>query len=302
MTNRAERSVLAVPGSSWKMIEKGVASNADIVFLDLEDAVAPDQRPTARENVACAFSRLDWGTKPRVYRVNDVRSPDCHRDLLGVLMAAGRLVDVIIVPKVDSVADVHFIDAFLFQLETDVGRRLGSIGIEVQIESAAGLVNCEAIASASARIEALVFGPGDFAASVGMPVDVIGAPNEWDASFRGIRLQYALSRILTAARANGLRAIDGPYAEFRDLDGLRASGRMTRALGFDGKWCIHPAQIDVVNEVFSPTERELATARDIVRAYEAALAAGAGSAAMDGAMIDAASLRMARRTLGFKQE
>ena len=162
--------------------------------------------------------------------------------LLGVLTDAGRNVDVIIVPKVDSVADVHFVDLFLNQIECAIGRASGSIGIEVQIESAAGLANCDAIAGASPRIEALVFGPGDFAASVGMPVGAIGVPNEWDAGFPGLRLQYALSRILIAARANGLRAIDGPYADFRDSDGLRASPESPRA--WPGWQVVHPSGAD----------------------------------------------------------
>jgi citrate lyase beta subunit len=300
--NRVERSVLAVPASSWKMIEKGASSNADLVFLDLQDAVAPGARAAARTNVARAFQELNWGAKPRVFRINDVRSPECHRDLLGVLTDAGRNVDIIIVPKVDSVADVHFVDLFLNQIECAIGRASGSIGIEVQIESAAGLANCDAIAGASPRIEALVFGPGDFAASVGMPVGAIGVPNEWDAGFPGLRLQYALSRILIAARANGLRAIDGPYADFRDPDGLRASTRIARGLGLDGKWCIHPAQIEIVNEVFTPTGAELDAARAVIAAYETAIASGKGSARIAGAMIDAASLRMAQRTLGLEHE
>ena len=296
MIERA-RSVLAVPGSSWKMIEKGVASSADVVFLDLEDAVAPQMRAAAREHVVRAFKDLDWGGKARVYRVNDVRSADCHRDVIDVLGREGTAVDAIIVPKVDSVADIHFIDVLLGQLERAAGREHGSIGIEAQIESAAGLANCEAIAAASPRLQALVFGPGDFAASLGMPAGAIGVPNAWDAGFAGYRLQYALSRMVVAARANGLRAIDGPYADFQDFDGLRTSSRITRALGFDGKWCIHPAQIDVVNEIFSPTEREVFVARGVIDAYEAALAGGQGSAHVNGVMIDAASVRLARRVI-----
>ena len=297
-----ERSVLAVPGSSWKMIEKGARSEADLAFLDLEDAVAPAERPAARANIARAFRELDWRGKRRVFRINETRSPDCHRDLIEVVSGAQGLIDLVIVPKVDGRDDIVFVDRLLAQVERGLGLDVGSIDIEAQIETAAGLANCEAIAAASPRLEALVFGPGDFAASLGMPVGAIGVANEWDAAYPGHRLHYALSRILVAARANGLRAIDGPYADFRDAEGFRRSCEIARALGYDGKWCIHPAQIEIVNEVFSPAEAELAAARAVVEAYDSALASGRGAARMDGTMIDAASLRMARRTLGLDRQ
>jgi citrate lyase subunit beta/citryl-CoA lyase len=253
--------------------------------------------------VARAFRDLDWGGKPRVCRVNDVRSPDCWRDLTEVLAAAGGLVDAIIVPKVESDGDLAFVDRLLGQIEPGLGRAVGSIALEAQIETAMGLVNCEVIARATPRLTSLVFGPGDYAASLGMPVDAIGVPNEWDRRYPGARFGYAMSRIVTAARAAGIRAIDGPYADFRDDDGLRASCWTSRALGFDGKWCIHPGQIAIVNEAFTPSAAEIERAASVVRAYDAALKSGSGAARTgSGTMIDAASLRMARATLAAAGE
>jgi citrate lyase subunit beta/citryl-CoA lyase len=199
-------------------------------------------------------------------------------------------------PKVSRAEDVHTVSTILSSLETAIGRRV-AIGLEAQIENAAGLVHCEAIAVASPRLEALVFGPGDYAASVGMPHSAIGTLDLWDADYPGHRWDYALQRILVAARASGCRAIDGPYADFRDLDGFRISCLTARALGYDGKWCIHPAQVPVANEVFTPNQREVAWAREVIAANDEAERVGRGSFALKGQMIDAASVRMARATL-----
>jgi citrate lyase beta subunit len=286
---RRWRSELAVPGSSERMIAKALGSDADVVFLDLEDAVAPAEKVAARETVARALRSGAWGDKARAYRVNPLDSPNFYRDLIEVVEAVEGELDVVVVPKVNRPEDVYVVATLLAQLEAAVGlpRR---IGLEVQIETAAGLANCERIAAASDRIEALTFGPGDFAASAGMPAAKIGMPDEWDA-------RYPMSRIVIAARAAGVRPIDGPYADFRDLEGLRRSAEIARALGFDGKWCIHPAQIAVVNEVFTPSADEIAWARRVVAALGSAERSGEGAVAIDGQMIDAASIRMARRTL-----
>ncbi|MBX6341012.1 MAG: CoA ester lyase [Thermomicrobiaceae bacterium] len=293
---RVERSVLAVPASNWRMIEKGVASGADVVLLDLEDAVAPEAKAEARQSVARALCELDWGRSARAYRVNALDTPYFYRDLIDVVEAAGDRLDLVILPKVNRPEDVYLVDTLLSQIEASRGLTR-PIGIEAQIETAEGLVNCERIVATSLRLEAIVFGPGDYAASVRMPVAAIGAPDEWDALYPGHRFHYPMHRILAAGRAAGLRVIDGPYANFRDPEGCRQASRVARALGYDGKWCIHPSQIAIVNEVFSPTEQEVAWARRVVAAYEAAEREGRGAVAIDNTMIDAASIRMARNTL-----
>jgi len=295
-TGRPSRSVLICPASDARKVARAVASNADLAILDLEDAVAAGGKAGARASVVAAFRDLDWGRKPRAWRVNAVDTAWCYRDLIEVVEAAPELADLVVVPKVADPAQIAFVDSLLGGLEAATGRTR-PIGIEVQIESAAGLANCRAIAAASPRLEALVFGPGDFAASVGMPLAVIGTPDRWDVAYPAHRWGYAMHEILVAARARGLRAIDGPYAAFRDLDGLRCSCETARALGYDGTWCIHPDQIAVANEVFSPTPDEVGHARATLAAYERSVAEGRGALALDGVMVDAASLRMAEATL-----
>jgi citrate lyase subunit beta/citryl-CoA lyase len=296
MTERAERSVLSTPGSNPAMIAKALATDADLVMIDLEDAVAPDAKPGARAVVATALCEGDWRGRPRTFRMNGLDTPWFVRDLLEVIEGAEGAVDLIVMPKVSRAEDVHTVSTILASLETALGST-ETIGLDTQIENAAGLVHCEAIALASSRVEALVFGPGDFAASIGMPHSAIGTLDHWDADYPGHRWDYALQRILVTARATGRRAIDGPYADFRDLDGFRISCLTARALGYDGKWCIHPAQVPVANEVFTPNEREVAWAREVLAANDEAERAGRGSFALKGQMIDAASIRMARATL-----
>ena len=294
---RAARSLLAVPATKRKMVEKALASDADGVFLDLEDAVAPDDKPGAREDVARALRELDWRGRPRLFRANALDTPYFYRDLIEVIEAAGDSLDAVMIPKVNRPEDLHAVAILLFQLELAMNLDVETIRLEAQIESAEGLINADAIARATPRLTALHFGPGDFAASVRMPQTSIGTSDEWDEAYPGHRFHYAMQRIVVAARAAGLRVLDGPVADYGDDEGLRESCRVARSLGFDGKWCIHPAQIETVNEVFSPTEREIEWARKVVAAYEEANAAGSGSASVDGLMIDAASIRMARTTL-----
>jgi citrate lyase subunit beta/citryl-CoA lyase len=296
---RTERSELAVPASNPRMIDKALASDADVAFLDLEDAVAPSEKPHARAHVIAALLDKDWHGKPGAYRINALDSPFCYRDLIEVVEAAGDRLDFVVVPKVNRPEDVHVVATLLGQIEQSVGidRR---IGIEVQIETAEGLINCERIAAASPRVEAIIFGPGDYAASVAMPLTQIGVPDEWDDSYPGHRWHYPMSRLLVAGRAAGIRVVDGPFADFRDEEGFRRSCRVARALGFDGKWCIHPAQIAIANEVFSPSAAELAWAQKVLDTYAAATASGLGAIAIDGKMIDAASIRMAERTLAIR--
>lgn len=291
---RVSRSVLATPGSNPRMIEKALASEADVVMIDLEDAVAPAEKVAAREVVAAKLREGDWRGRPRTFRINALDTPWFARDLVSVHDLADGQIDLIVLPKASGPADVHTVSTILASLEAPDRQ---PIMLDVQIESAAGLVHCEAIAGCSARVASLVFGPGDFAASVRMPLSAIGMPDTWDALYPGHRWDYALQRILVAARAAGALAIDGPYADFRDLEGFRRSCFVSRALGYDGKWCIHPAQVPVANEVFAATAEEISWAEEILDANAAAEAEGRGSFALHGQMVDAATLRMAAATL-----
>ena len=295
------RSLLAVPAGSPKMIEKALGSGADAVFLDLEDAVAPGEKAGARGAVIRAVRDLDWDGRPTVYRMNALDTPYFYRDVLEVVEAAGETLDKILVPKVNRPEDLHTLDTLLGGIEAATGLAPGKIKLEAQIESAEGLTNIDDISGATSRLEALHFGPGDYAASIGMPQASIGVTDEWDEVYPGHRFHYVMHRILVAARAAGLRAIDGPVADYGDEEGLRKSALRARSLGFDGKWCIHPAQIDVVNEVFSPAEKEIEWAEKMVAAYEEANAAGSGAVSVEGKMVDAASIKMARNTLSLAQ-
>ena len=293
---RAERSVLATPGSNPRMIAKALASDADVVMIDLEDAVAPEAKAAARVAVAEALRDGDWRNRPRTFRINALDTPWFVHDLVEVIEASRGKVDLIVVPKVGRSEDVHTVATILSSLEAAVGAQQ-AIGLESQIENALGLAHCDAIAASSPRIEALVFGPGDYAASVRMPQAAIGMPDRWDRDYPGHRWDYPLHRILVAARAAAVRAIDGPYADFRDHDGFRRSCLTARALGYDGKWCIHPDQIPFANEVFTPDEAEIAWAREVLDANAEAEREGRGSFALNGQMVDAATLRMAHSTL-----
>ena len=294
---RAPRSVLAVPGSNLGMAEKALVSAADVVFLDLEDAVVPDEKADARGKIVRALKELDWRNRLTLYRANALDTPYFYGDVIEIVEGAGERLDALMVPKIQRPEDLHVVATLLYQIELSVGLEPGGIRIEAQLESAEGLVNVDGIARATQRLTALHFGPGDYAASVRMPQRSIGTMDEWDEVYPGHRFHYAMHRIVVAARAAGLRAVDGPVADHRDEEGLRESCLVARSLGFDGKWCIHPAQIETVNDVFSPTEEEVEWARKVVQAYEEANAAGHGAISVDGQMIDAASVRMARNTL-----
>ena len=293
----AARSLLAVPASNRRMVEKALASEADAVFLDLEDAVAPEKKAGAREDVARALGELDWGGRPTLFRVNALDTRWFYRDVVEVVEAAGDALDAVLVPKVNRPEDLHAVAVLLYGIELETNLPPGKIALEAQVETAEGLTNIDAVVRSTDRLGALHFGPGDFAASLGMPQTSLGTRDEWDEAYPGHRFGYAMQRIVVAARAAGLRAVDGPVADHRDEEGLRAACRLARALGFDGKWCIHPAQVPIVNEVFSPTEGEVTWARRVVEAYEEANAAGSGAISVDGQMVDAASIKMARNTL-----
>lgn len=292
---RPRRSELAVPAGNTRFVDKALASDADLVFLDLEDGVAPEARASARRAAVAALLREDWGSQLRAVRVNATSSPWYYEDLIGVVEAAGSRLDIVIVPKVEEPGDVYMTARLLEQIETRHG--FGRpIAIEAQIETARGMLQVEAIAAAGRRLDALTFGPGDYAASIGAPVLAIGGEA---AGYPGHLWHAALSRIVVAARAYGLQAIDGPYGAFRDPAGLTRSAGLARALGCDGKWAIHPSQLAPINAAFSPSAAELERAQAIVERYERATGVEArGAVALDGELIDAASLRMARRTLG----
>ena len=279
------------------MVEKALASEADAVFLDLEDAVAPDEKARARKDTIDALKGLDWRGRPKLYRANALDTPFFYRDVIEVVEGAGDSLDAVMVPKVGRPEDLYAVATALAQLELAIGLERGRIGLQAQIESAEGLTNADAIARATDRLEVLHFGPGDFSASLRMPQTSIGTMDEWDAAYPGHRFGYAMQRIVVAARTAGVRVMDGPVADLGDEEGLRRGCLVARSLGFDGKWAIHPAQIEVVNEVFSPTEREIEWAEKVVAAYEEANAAGSGAVSVDGQMVDAASIRMARNTL-----
>ena len=288
---RLHRSELAVPGSRPELFEKAAASQADYVFLDLEDAVAPDEKEAARRNVIEALGDIDWhrSSKTVSVRINGLDTHYMYRDLIDVMEQAGAYVDTILVPKVGVPGDIYTVDALLTQLEQAMGLS-NRVGVEALVETALGMANVEAVAASSPRLEALHFGVADYAASCRARTITIGGLNP---DYPGDQWHSALSRMLVACRANGLRAVDGPFGDFGDPDGFIAGARRAAVLGYDGKWAIHPSQIDLANDVFTPPESEVDQARRMLRALEEAAAAGRGAAQLDGRMIDAASARMA---------
>jgi citrate lyase subunit beta/citryl-CoA lyase len=288
---RLQRSELAVPGSNPGMFEKAAASGADCVFLDLEDAVSPGDKDTARTGVIEALGDIDWSGlgKTISVRINGIDTHYMYRDVVDVVEQAGQHLDTIMIPKVGVPADVYMVDAMVTQIETAMGLTQ-RIGIEVLIETTLGMANVEAIATSSSRLEAMHFGVADYAASCRARTTSIGGLNP---DYPGDQWQAALSRMLVACRAYGLRPIDGPYGDFNDPDGFMLGARRAAALGYEGKWAIHPSQVDLANEVFSPLEEEVERAGLILAALAEAEAEGRGAAQLDGRMIDAASARMA---------
>jgi malyl-CoA/(S)-citramalyl-CoA lyase len=306
-TPRLHRSELAVPGSTPELFEKAARSAADVIFLDLEDAVAPDDKEQARRNVIAALNDLDWGAKTVSVRINGLDTPYMYRDVIEVVENCPRL-DLLLIPKIGVPADIYAVDVLVTQIE-QAGRRAKHIGFEVLIETALGLANVEAIAQSSKRLEAMCFGAGDFAASTRARTTVIGGLNpdygvlsDRDAS--GVRHYHpgdqwhaAQARILTACRAYGLRPIDGPFGDFKDSDAFLAAARRAAAIGFEGKWAIHPSQIQLANQIFSPAAEEVEKARRIVAAMAEAAREGKGAVQLEGRLIDLASIRMAQNLL-----
>ncbi|MGH9118468.1 MAG: HpcH/HpaI aldolase/citrate lyase family protein [Acidimicrobiales bacterium] len=287
------RSCHAVPASNPRFVDKAQGLAADMVFLDLEDSVAPKEKEAARKTVAEAVREGDWGDKVVCVRVNDWSTKWTVFDIVEVVGHAGERLDEIMLPKVENAAQVVAADMVLRQVEIDAGLPVGHVGLEAQIETTTGLINVEAICAASSRLETIVFGPADFAASMEMPVLTGGVQIP---DYPGDHFHYVLAKILMAGRANGLQVIDGPYLKIRDLDGLRDYSQRARTLGYDGKWTLHPDQIGVVNDTFSPTQEQFDHALAILDAYaQATEDEGKGAVMFGDEMIDEASRKMATK-------
>jgi malyl-CoA/(S)-citramalyl-CoA lyase len=310
--SRLNRSELAVPGSSPHFFEKAAKGAADIVFLDLEDAVAPDKKDEARRNVVAAINEIDWGNKTLSVRINGLDTPWMYRDLVEVLEQAGERLDLIMIPKVGTAADVYAVDMLVTQIET-AKRRTKRVGFELIIETALGMMNVEAIAGASPRNESLHFGVADYAASTRARTTGIGGANPdyvvlTDAPADGPRARhwgdpwhYPLARLVVAARAHGLRAVDGPFGDFKDPEGFEAQARRAAALGCEGKWAIHPSQVALANAVFTPPPAEVEKARRILAAMAEAEREGKGAVQLDGRLIDIASIRQAQAIVAMAE-
>ncbi len=303
--NRLHRSELAVPGSNTRMLEKAPSSGADVVFLDLEDAVAPDDKAQARKNIIEALNDLDWSGCAVSVRINGLDTHYCYRDIVDVVEQAGDKLDTILIPKVGTPADILFVSTLLEQIEA--ARKIKPINIHILIETALGMANVESIAqTCPERLEAMVFGVADYAASTQARTTQMGGANpdyfmlthpdnegsrerHW-----GDQWHFAISRMVVACRAYGLRPIDGPFGDIQDPEGYKAVARSVAALGVEGKWAIHPSQIALANEVFTPPEAEVDRARRILVAMDEAAKEGRGAVALDGRLIDAASIRQAQ--------
>ncbi|QFY12658.1 CoA ester lyase [Nonomuraea phyllanthi] len=289
---RSRRSVLAVPGSNPRFLAKARTLPVDEVFLDLEDSVAPLAKEQARANVVAALREGGWTGRTRVVRVNDLTTQWTYRDVIEVVEGAGEFLDCVMLPKVQDPTQVVWLDTLLTQIEKTMGHTVGRIGIEAQIENARGLVNADAIAGSSERLETLVFGPADLMASINMRTLVVG--EQPPGYVEGDAYHYILMRLLMAARTHDLQVIDGPYLQIKDLDGFRRAARRSAALGFDGKWVLHPSQVDAANEVFSPSQEDYDHAELILEAYEYYTSVERRGAVMLGdEMIDEASRKMA---------
>ncbi|MAO56178.1 MAG: CoA ester lyase [Rhodospirillaceae bacterium] len=302
---RLNRSELAVPGSNPTFLEKASQSSADVVFLDLEDAVAPDDKAPARKNIIEALNDLDWSGKQVSMRINGLDTHYMYRDLVEILEGAPGKLDLIMIPKVGTASDVYAVDMMVTQIEdaTGVDKR---IGFELIIETALGMQNLAEIAPASKRNESLHFGVADYAASTKARTTVIGGPNKDyavltdpdDAGNRDVHWgdmwHYPIAKMVVVARANGLRPIDGPFGDFSDPDGYKAQAMRASTLGCEGKWAIHPSQIDLANDLFSPSEKEVTQAQRILDAMEEAQKEGRGAVSLDGRLIDLASIRQAK--------
>ena len=298
--SRLQRSELAVPGSSPKMFEKALNSDADYVFLDLEDAVSPNDKVAARANVVNALNEINWRDKGKTIsvRINSLDTHYMYTDLVELVEQAGKNIDTILVPKAGTASDVYMVDCLLTQIETNK-KIENKIGIECLIETDLGMSNIKEIAKSSERLEALHFGVADYAASLRARTVVIGGLNP---DYPGDQWHHGLSELVMTCRAYGLRAIDGPFGDFNDPDAYIASAKRAAAIGIEGKWAIHPSQIDLANKVFSPPESEVKKAKRILEELDKAAKEGKGAAQLDGRMIDAASARMAENIVNINKK
>ena len=295
--SRLQRSELAVPGSSPKMFEKALNSAADYIFLDLEDAVSPNDKLSARANVIKALNEIKWKEKGKTIsvRINSLDTHYMYRDIVELVEEAGERIDTILVPKAGTASDVYMVDCLLTQIETNKKLK-NKIGIECLIETALGMSNIKEIATSSDRLEALHFGVADYAASLRARTTVIGGLNP---DYPGDQWHHGLSKLVVTCRAYGLRAIDGPFGDFNDPDAYIDAAKRAAAIGIEGKWAIHPSQIDLANKVFSPPKAEVDKANRILDELKKAAAEGKGAAQLDGRMIDAASARMAENIVNI---
>lgn len=304
-TPRLNRSELAVPASNPKLFEKAASSAVDVIFLDLEDAVAPDEKDQARKNAVEAVRDLDWGNKTLSVRINGLDTHYMYRDVIDLIEQSGERLDMFMIPKVGNASDIYAVDMLVTQAEQAVGRKK-KLGFELIIETAPGMANVDEIAAASPRNESLHFGVADYAASTRARTTVIGGPNplygvltdkDGDAPREyhwGDMWHYAIARMVVAARANGLRPIDGPFGDFSDADGYKAQANRAAVLGCEGKWAIHPSQVALANAVFSPSDAEIDKAKRILAAMEQATREGKGAVSLDGRLIDIASIKQAQ--------
>tara|TARA_S200000501_G_scaffold153012_1_gene144197 strand:- start:3030 stop:4007 length:978 start_codon:yes stop_codon:yes gene_type:complete len=304
---RVNRSQLFVPGSKPDLFKKASESNADIICLDLEDAVAPQDKDAAKQNVIKALNDHDFGTKTISVRINGLDTHYCYRDVVDLMENTGERLDLIMIPKVGVPEDVYAIDMLVTQIE-DKTNREKKIGFELIVETSMGITNLDRIITGSKRIESLHFGYADYAASVRMRTTNIGGSNQ-DYSILTDEINgnrkvhwndmwhYPISKMTTIGRAHGLRIIDGPYGDFSDPEGFKSHAKRTAILGCEGKWAIHPSQVDLANEVFTLPEKEVQKARDIINAMKKAQESGAGAATLNGKLIDAASIRQAEQII-----
>ena len=296
---RLQRSELAVPGSSPKMFEKALQSEADYIFLDLEDAVSPNDKISARQNIIKALKEINWRQNGKTIsvRINSLDTHYMYRDVVDIVEQVGDKLDTILIPKAGTASDVYMVDCLLTQIETN--KKLNNkIGIECLIETALGMSNIKEIAKSSERLEALHFGVADYAASLRARTVVIGGLNP---NYPGDQWHHGLSKLVMTCRAYGLRAIDGPFGDFNDPDSYIDAAKRGAAIGIEGKWAIHPSQIDLANKVFSPPEAEVNKAKRILEELEKAAKEGKGAAQLDGRMIDAASARIAENVVNINK-
>ncbi len=294
---RVRRSTLSVPANRDRLVQKAFTLSTDVIMLDLEDSVPIADKDEARRQVVRIFREADFGGRVRAYRMNAMDTPWAYRDVIDVMEEVGDRVDILVVPKVNDASEIKAIDYLLRQIELRMGWA-SSVGLEASIETASGMLRVDEIAFSSLRLEALVFGIADYAASLTMPSKGVSGHGDSEDFYPGHRWHFPLSRMVMAAKAAGLAAIDAPYGDYRDPEGLKRSCQLSAALGYDGKWAIHPDQLAIINDTYTPSEEDVERSRLVLQAYDRAQQVGEGSVAVDGKMVDAATIRIARAICG----